>query len=134
MGQQRAKGKELRPVILCNAAWPQHMAVSLWLTVRCPFVLCVEAEPRSNDISSSRTVRQSLTALCGGRAATHFYHDRLSPFSLALCALRFALYPTAHVSVSSLADAHRRFLRGHSELDCRRRHAARLSDDDLAGS
>ncbi len=62
MGQQRAKGKELRPVILCNAALPQHMAVSLWLTVRRPFVSCVEAEPRRNNISSSRTVRQSRNA------------------------------------------------------------------------
>src|SRR5713226_2784259 len=134
MGQQRAKGKELRPVILCNAALPQHMAVSLWLTVRRPLFYASRLSLDANNISSSRTVRQSLTALCCGRAATHFYHDRLSPFSLALCALRFALYPTAHVSVSSLADDHRRFLCGHSELDRRRRHAARLSDDDLAGS
>jgi len=57
-----------------NAASPQHIAVSLWLTVFRPLILC-EAMPhlprRSLGLwlASSFTERPSLSAMCCGIAA-----------------------------------------------------------------
>jgi len=48
---------------------PPHSAESLWLSVRLTFKYRGEAQPRRGQKSKALSVRQSLTAMCGGKAA-----------------------------------------------------------------